>query len=501
MMQTKPRRLSLLACSVLSAALLAACSTPYQRPDVQIPTQWAHANAPARSDAQIMQDVLQDHWWTAFDDPRLNELVELALARNNDLTAAGWRLRNARLAAGNALGNRLPSFSGSGSAGASRRLEGDAVTSPTGETGNGWNRSYSASLGASWELDLWGKLASQSRAAQWEAAATQQDRQAAAQTLVASVLNTYWQLAVAEQKWLTQQDSLRRAEKTLELAQVQYQAGAISGLDLAQSRQALAGQQSSAEQIAQQRTELQNALAILFDAPPGQLPEAARNPQLPDLGKLPRIAEGVPADVLGRRPDLQAAEMRLRGTLAQTDATRASYLPGFSLTSGLGSSSSVLKNVLSNPSLSLGVGLALPFLNIGEMQRNIATSKNNYELAVVNFRQTLYKALVDAENALSNRQHLLRQWQLQQQARDQAVRVEQLTEVRYRSGAASLKQWLDAQEARRSAELAVRDAALARLQNHVALYQALGGSPVLPELPALDTNRNQSTSVIQSEKP
>lgn len=299
---------------------------------------------------------------------------------------------------------------------------------------------------------------------------------------------------MAEQKWLTQQDSLRRAEKTLQLAQVQYDAGAISGLDLAHARQTLAGQQAAAEQIAQLRTELQHALAILFDAPPGQLPQAARNPRLPDLNRLPGVTAGIPADVLARRPDLQAAEMRLRATLAQSDATRASYLPGFNLTSSLGSSSTALRNVLNNPALSLGLGLALPFLNIGEMQRNLQTSRNNYELAVVNFRQALYKALAETENALSARQHVQHQWQFQQQAHVQATRADELSEVRYRAGAISLKAWLDAQESRRSAALAEQDAALARLQNHVTLIQALGGSPALPDMDAAGGHQSTQTS-------
>ena len=143
---------------------------------------------------------------------------------------------------------------------------------------------------------------------------------------------------------------------------------------------------------------------------------------------------------------------------------------------------------------SLGLGLALPFLNIGEMQRNLQTSRNNYELAVVNFRQALYKALAETENALSARQHVQQQWQFQQQAHVQATRADQLAEVRYRAGAISLKAWLDAQESRRSAALAEQDAALARLQNHVTLIQALGGSPALPDMDAAGGHQSTQNS-------
>lgn len=491
-------RLSRSVVAVSCMAMLGACSTPYQRPELQLPAQWMHGGAHGAnvakaadvsdtSDARIVQHTLQDRWWTAFGDAQLNELLELALARNSDLRAAGWRLRNARLAAGNAWGERLPSLNANASASASRELH-PSQTRAGAASDAAWQHRYNASFGINWELDLWGKLASRQRAADWEAAATWQDRQATAQALLANVLGTYWRLAVAEKKWLTQQDSLMRAEKTLQLAQVQYEAGAISGLDLAQAKQTLARQQVAAEQIAQQRTELQHALAILFDLPPGQLNqlprlrEAVSQPQLPPLQSMPEVAAGIPAEVLGRRPDVQAAEMRLRATLAQGDAVRASYLPGFSLSSSVGGASSVLKSVLSNPALSLGLGVALPFLNVAEMQRKLQTSRNNYELAVIQFRQTLYKALAEVENALSARQHAQQQWQFQQQAHVQAARAEQLAAVRYRAGATSLKLWLDAQETLRNAALAEQEAALARLQNHVTLIQALGGSPVLPDV-------------------
>ena len=106
---------------------------------------------------------------------------------------------------------------------------------------------------------------------------------------------------------------------------MQYRAGSISGLDLAQSRQTLASQEAALTTYVQQRVEQRHALSILFDAPPESLPEAAQHPRLPALAALPAIPAGVPADVLGRRPDLQAAEMRLRESLANVDATRTSY--------------------------------------------------------------------------------------------------------------------------------------------------------------------------------
>ncbi len=136
--------------------------------------------------------------------------------------------------------------------------------------------------------------------------------------------------------------------------------------------------------------------------------------------------------------------------------------------------------MLANPVATLGAGLVLPFLKLGEMQRNTAIARNSYEQAVVNFRQTLYAALADVENALSARTQLQQQAHQQAIALEQAQRAEQLTEVQYRAGAVALKDWLGAQEKRRAADLSWQSVQLARAINQVTLYKALGGSPVLP---------------------
>ena len=472
-----PRRYASLVAAACAAALLAGCAnTPYQTPALNLPAQWQHA---AEGQTQTAADATYgDRWWTAFGDEQLNTLIDLALQRNNNLAAAAYTVRNAQLEAGNAAGDRLPTPSAGLNYNRSRELTGAENT----------NRSYNANLGVSWEIDLWGKLAAAQRRAEWEARATEQDRQATAQALVATVATIYWELATLNHKITSQQQSVTTAAKTLELAQVQHQAGAISGLGVAQARQTEASQRAMLADLEQQRVEKRNALAILFDAPPEQLPEAAHNPHLPDLAQLPPVPAGLPASILARRPDLQAAEQRLRKSLVHVDVVRTSYYPTLSLTGALGGSSTSLSNVLANPVATLGAGLALPFLRLGEMQRNTAIARNSYEQAIIHFRQTLYAALADAENALSARTQLQQQSDQQAIALEQAKRAEQLTEVQYRAGAVPLKTWLDAQESRRSATLAWQNVQLARAINQVTLYKALGGSAVLPAVTPTATN-------------
>ncbi len=214
---------------------------------------------------------------------------------------------------------------------------------------------------------------------------------------------------------------------------------------------------------------------MLLDAPPGDATLARLLPQpaqrLPE-GALPAVAAGVPAELLARRPDLRAAEARLRSVLASGDTTRASYYPSLTLTGQLGTSSTALLNLLSNPVAALGAGLNLPFLRQREMQLSGKLASAQYAEAVVNFRQTLYAALADVENALSARSQQAQQGEQLALQLAAAREAERLYEVRYRTGASALRLWLDAQERRRAGAAAKP---LDQLNALATLYRALGG--------------------------
>ncbi|WP_422192612.1 efflux transporter outer membrane subunit [Aquabacterium sp.] len=465
-------RRTLAASAVLACLLLTACATQTaglnapQAGNAQVPGQFQYAAAPAGTARAV---ALDEAWWKGFNDPVLSDLIDRALARNTDLAVAALRVRQAQLQLQQSESDRLPRFSGNVNANASRRV---GESQPT-------TRSASASVGASWELDLWGRLSAQRDAAQWEAAATEEDRRAVALSLVGTTATLYWQLAYLEQQVDTAEQSLAYARKTLDLVLAQRQAGSVSGLEEAQARQSVLAQEASLSQLVQQRVVVRQSLALLLDEPSQNADAVLPKPQWPAT-PWPELSPGLPAEVLSRRPDLRAAEARLRGSFANVDVTRASYYPTFTLNGSVGGSSQSLSNVLANPVGTLGAALALPFLNWGTMQRNVAISQAQADAAVLDFRKTLYQALADVDTALSAQTQLQRQAQSQNDRLVQARKVEQLTELRYRSGADPLKIWLDAQESRRQAELAAAQVRYNQLDNWVALVQALGGGTMPP---------------------
>lgn len=430
-----------------------------QRP-LEVPQRWQQPIPPAATGAMVAQSA---DWWTAFGDRQLDRLIDDALRTNNNLAAAGIRVRRAQLQAGLANTNLTPDVLGQASTSRSYDLKRGGVA----------GSASSSAVTLSYELDLWGRLSALRSAADWELKATESDREAAALSLVGTTAGLYWQIGYLNQRIELSEAGMEDGRRILALARVKYAAGAVSGLDVAQAGQNLATQEAAHTQLLQQRVEARNALAILFDPPPE--PTAPEPARLPDIA-LPAIDAGVPASLLGRRPDLRAAEQRLRGALANVDATRTGFYPALSLTGVLGTLSTALGELLKNPVATLGAGLTLPFLQWNTARLTVAVSQTQYEEAVAGFRQSLYTALSEVENALSSRTQLRAESESLALALQEAQRAERLSEVRYRAGATALQPVLDAKDRRRAAEVSLAQNRLNQLNATMTLYKALGGA-------------------------
>ena len=348
-----------LAATLMLSGTLVGCAavvkTPYQQPSVNIPVSFQNNKA---LNQQVHADVYADQWWTLFGDMQLNQLVNQVLSTNTDLAVAGINLQQARLQAGLAENQQGIRISNAGiSTGHQFSLNGD------GDSSRGISINYP---GLSYEVDLFGKLARQTEVSQWEALATEQDLQSTAQSLIATTANLYWQLGYLNERYQIAQQNLASTQKTYELVRSQYRAGAVSGLDLTAAEQSVQSQRASLSQIEQLRVESRTALAVLMQMPVQQL--SIQEPSRLSQIALPVISAGLPADLLSRRPDLQASELRLRKALATKDANKASYYPSISLTGtlstgvGVGTNTS-LTDTLKNPIATLGAGLTLPFLH------------------------------------------------------------------------------------------------------------------------------------------
>ncbi|MBY7994357.1 efflux transporter outer membrane subunit [Vibrio fluvialis] len=445
-------------CVLLASGCVARSELPEQ--NVTVPEQWQTGQT--QSETQAISQ-----WWTSFGDPQLNQWVEKVLATNSDLAIATLTLKQARLEAGLATSDTYPDVSASVSGERSKPLDGGDSS-----------KSYQASLSVSYELDLWGKLSAAKDAAMWTALATQQEREATAQSLVATTAQLYWQIGYLNQRVELSNNDIKDAKETLALTQSQYRHGSVTRVNVLEAERTLAGLEATHRDYLQQRTEAVNAFAILFDQPPQDL--ATSIPALPDYA-VPTIEAGVPADVLNRRPDVKQSLFELKSVLATKDNTDTNYFPSLTLTGALGGSSTELRKLLSDPIGTLGADLTLPFLNWNEMQLNRDIAQVKYESTIISYRKTLYAALQDVDNALSAKGNYEFQAEKLQKQYDSAAEVARIYKSQYEYGAIDITTLLDAQENERSAKASLLENRYNQLVNIATVYQSLGGEDIVKD--------------------
>lgn len=446
----------------LAAALSAGCAntlkSDYHPPVVVYPASW------------YQDDVtggLAPFDWKAFNDPHLASWLRQVMASNSDVGAAVLRVYRARLDAERVGITNDPGLKGSLGVDGKKQLDGSAD----------WTKGSSANLSTSYELDLWGKIARQRDAAEWETQATEEDLRAARLTLLSDASNNYWRIGFINQQLAILQQSIDYAKETLRLANARYNAGGTSSLDVVDARQSLLSQENRLIGLQHERQQALNQQAVLLGAAPGSpVVEPARLP----TGTMPQVNANMPASMLMHRPDISAKEWRVREALATVDVRRTEYYPAFSLTGSLGTTSSSLMAFLNNPVGSVGASLTLPFLEWRQRGVEVKIARNDYELRVLEFKQALYKAMGGIEDALSQRNQLLAQETRLREGLELARKSERLNEVRYRQGAARISFWLDAQEKRRQAELLLDENRFNQFQNLAKIYLEFGGSSTFP---------------------
>ncbi|SFN24577.1 efflux transporter, outer membrane factor (OMF) lipoprotein, NodT family [Izhakiella capsodis] len=433
-----------------------ALKSDYQRPLLSVPDVWRE------QDTGEGVVKFTPHWWNNFDDPQLSRLIVATLQSNNDLALAGIKLRQARLAAGLSDLTLTPDFSANATATNSQNLRRN--TTPT--------ENYNNALTASYELDLWGKLARTREQSDWLAKASEQDLHATALTLIGTASQLYWQTASLNAQIGNMQRSVDIARDTLAMVTSRWRAGDLGQLDYLQAQQTLLSRENSLRDLYQQRDESRNALAILLGRPPGQY--TAERASLDSKQRVP-VAQRLPLAMIAQRPDVRAAELKLRAALAGSDVARLSFYPSLTLSASLNAGASVFRQWFSNPVRTLGSALNLPFIEWNRVQLTIAQSDLDVQSAAIQFKKTAYSALQDVDNAMSQRLTSQQEKQRQQDNFALSQRRLALVESQYRFGAVSYQTLLDSQNALLDSENARVTTQYNYLNSTMKLWLALGG--------------------------
>ncbi|ENT4822685.1 TPA: TolC family protein [Citrobacter freundii] len=435
--------------------LLAGCSSltrsDYQRPLLSLPTQWQPAT-----------DTVSEYGWQRFGDPRLARVIEQVLESNNDLAAAAITVQQARVAAGLTDTNMTPDVAVSGSASNSKNVR----------RGTSSQESYSSGITIAWELDLWGKLARAREQSAWEAVASEQDYHATVLTTMGTTAQLYWRIALYNQQIRNQRDGLAISRQTVQQVQSWFNAGKVGQLDVLQSQQALLERENQWRTLIQQRQNTRNALALLLNRPAEQHADEA--PAL-DVNQQVPIAQKTPLRVIAQRPDIQAAESRLRAALAGYDASRLQFYPALSLDASLNAGSQIFSQWFSDPIRSIGGALTLPFIQWNTQQLTVKQADLAVKQAAITFRSTAYAALAEVDEAMENRLSADEQRARLHQSLALSQRRLTLTESRYRAGAVDFQTLLDAQDDLLTLENSLAQTQYDYLYATLQLWLAQGG--------------------------
>jgi outer membrane protein, multidrug efflux system len=467
-MNIPPRSLRSLRKTLLIVAVAAAlggcATTPTAPPAVELP-------APTIGSLELT------HWWTNFDEPALDTLIDEALANNLDLQAAMARVDTARAQVKLASADLYPSLNLGVSAERSRSTQVGTNPLPPGFAATG--NDFRLGLNASYEVDLWGKYRTATRAAQNDLLATEFARETVRTVVAAAVAQTYFGLIAADAQLQLLRDTLSLREQTVALQTDRAQAGVIGQYDLAQAkaeRDAVAADIATAQRAASQ---FESALAALTGRSPRDVftPHIGREPSLAKLLTVPTVPAGLPSDMLERRPDVRQLEKSLVAASLRIDRARADYFPSLSLTGALGSESGALRNLFSGPSLiwSVGAGLVQPLFGLKAIEANVDAQTARRRELVVNYVQTVQSAFKDAHDALTANQATRDALAAQTARRQNLQQAYELSDLRYKAGYSPYLEVLDAQRQLLQAQtlqiLAARDVRLAL----VDLAKALGG--------------------------
>ena len=456
---------------VAAATLLAGCAVgpPYSRPAADLPSAWQ--GVPAQG-----VTATGERWWTLYGDPALDRLVEEALAHNQDLALATARVDESRALLRISDSARMPSVDADFQGDRSRLSERTSTPFPPGTPLESSN--YRAQLNVAYEVDLWGRLRSATRAERANLLATEAARETVRITLVTEVVRGYFTLLALDAQVDATNRALALRNNGLDLQRVRAKAGLTNDFNLRQLEAEVAAAQAQLPVLQANLTAQELALAVLAGRSPRAITEGAVSRRAEQGEPQPPIVpEGLPSDLLLRRPDIVEAEQRLIAANANIAEARASLFPRIVLTGFLGSESATLGNLFSGPATiwSLAFALAQPIFQGGRLFAEIEAVKARERQAVAQYLKTLQESFSEVRRGLSTQLRAREAFDAESTRVTALADALRLARIRYQNGLLSLLEVIDAERNLLQAELNRADALRAQRAAVADIVKALGG--------------------------
>jgi len=454
-----------------SSCLLSACSLipVYQRPVAPIPERWDAVESSVSRPSQSNSGSFE--WKMFVGDAQLRKLIELALANNRDLRQAMLNVQAARAQYGLRRADRLPNIDLQ-AGGIRQRVPGDISPGDGSEIQNTWQAGVG--LGA-FEIDLFRRVASMSESAMQDYLSTQETARAAQITLVGDVIEAYISRNGAQQRRLLTEQTLRSRESSLRLISARRSVGVAAALDYQEAVGLAEQARAELERTDRQISQASNAIGLLVGdlGVVQSLPAVASN----DVMIVQDVAPGLPSDLLSSRPDIEAAERRLRARNADIGAARAAFFPRITLTGMFGSSSADLSDLFSSGqrAWSFSPQIAVPIFSGGRNSANLDLSRVRKDLAIVDYERSIQIAFREVADALAATDTLRREEQAQAGLAYSGREAVRLSEARYKAGIDGHLRYLDAQRSAFTSQIALIQVTTERQLALANLFRTLGG--------------------------
>jgi len=451
---------------IFIALTLAGCMVgpDYQRPSVETPASWRVAEKDA-------QDLANTAWWRQLDDPVLNELIATAISENKDLLIAAARVDQFAARYGVVRADLYPQLGASAQFGQQRVTEKSGNDLPAGyNTVTGYQQ---AVLNASWELDIWGRIRRSSESARADLLASEEGRRGVILSLVSSVAVSYVNLRNLDKQLEISRQTAELRRNSYELFELRYGGGIINEMELAQSKseyeQALATIPLIQKAIALQ----ENAINVLLGRNPGPV---SRGKNFDDL-KLPIIPEGLPSDLLERRPDIKQAEQNLISANAQIGVAKAAYFPAISLTGFCGFARSDFSDLFTGPAnvWMYSAPITAPIFTAGRISSQVKVTEALQQQYLYQYQQTIQIAFREVNDSLADQNLTRKQLDALNQRVSSLRTYADLARLRFDNGYSSYIEVLDAERSLFDVELSYVQTQGTLFQALINLYKAMGG--------------------------
>jgi multidrug efflux system outer membrane protein len=440
----------------------------YARPKVDVPATYRFTQGEAADIANIV-------WWEQFQDPVLDQLIATALLENRDVKIAAARVDEFRGQFVTTRSGLFPQIGAGADASRQRTSQSAGIPIPNGISPI-YNQ-FDATVSVAWEIDLFGKVRRQTEAARANLLASEEGRRATILTLVSSVASAYINLRNLDRQLEIAKETVESRDESVRVFTLRFKGGEVSQMELAQSQSEYEAAKATIPQIELQIGQQENALSVLIGKNPGAI---LRGRELSTMG-TPPIPNGLPSELLERRPDLLQAEQALVAENALIGAAKALYFPSISLTGLFGTVSSQFSNLFTGPARvwSFAGSVTQPIFTAGNIAGQVKQAEARQQEALFSYEKSIQVAFQEVEDALISVQKTHEQLAVVANQVEALHTYARLARLRYEGGYTSYIEVLDAERSLFNAQLSYTQTQGAELTSFVSLYKAMGGGWVL----------------------